>query len=183
MRILPNMSETMTKVAKKKIAASLIDKYQDGESFTAEDSQAMSGLCGYHFTNVRKQKHRMISVDCPSESYSGTWSWNKSINGYDESKNIMQAMRSAIKKGSFGQHIKTACVMCGDNQSLSVDHKTIPFSEIASNFIINHGNPAVVNISGFGWVLSHEDQFLKFHDSIADYQTLCRSCNSKKGAK
>ena len=177
------MSETMTKVAKKKIAASLIDKYHDGESLTVDDCQKMSDLCGYHFTNVRKQKHRMISVDCPAESYSGTWSWNKSINGYDESKNIMQAMRSAIKKGSFGQHVKTVCVMCGDNQTLSVDHKNTPFSEIANSYISSHGNPDVKNISGFGWVLSNENHFIEYHDAVADYQTLCRSCNSKKGAK
>ena len=173
----------MSKAGRKEKAALLIDKYQEGNTFSAEDCLTMSDLCGYQFTSVTKVKHRMISVDCPAESYSGTWSWNKSIAGYDESKNVLQAMRTAIRKGSYGQYIKTACEMCGDNQTLSVDHKNTPFSEIANSYISNHGKPDVKNISGFGWVLSNQNNFVEYHDDVADYQTLCRSCNSKKGAK
>jgi len=173
----------MSKAGRKEKAASLIDKYNDGDTFTDNDCSMMSNLCGYIFTKVCKVKHRMISVDCPSESYSGTWSWNKSINGYDESKNVLQAMRSAIRKGSYGQQQKTVCAICGEKQSLTVDHKTTPFKTISTRFIEEHGSPDVVNIDGFGWVLKDESCFIVYHDAIADYQTLCRSCNAKKGAK
>jgi len=177
------MSETITKSNRKKMAASLIDSYKEGNVFTDIDCEAMSALCGYTFTKVSKIKHRMISVDCPSESYSGTWSWNKSIDGYNEKKNILQAMRSSLKKGTFGNHPKVMCAVCRDDQGLAVDHKTVSFSKIASRYIADHGTPDTIHISGFGWLLIDEKQFLKYHDSIADYQTLCRSCNSVKGAK
>ena len=177
------MSETITKSSRKKMAASLIDSYKDGDVFSDVDCETMSALCGYAFTSVSKSKHRMISVDCPSESYSGTWSWNKSIDGYSDKKNTLQAMRSAIKNGSFGKHPKVLCAVCRDDQGLAVDHKTTAFSKIASSYIADHGSPDITNISGFGWVLNDEKHFLRYHDSIADYQTLCRSCNSKKGTQ
>jgi len=181
------MSETKTnskpsKAMRKKIAGMVIDKYQDGGVFSDEDCQTMSDLCGYNFHQVIKKTKRMISVVCPSESYAGTWSWNKSIDGYNEDKNTIQAMRSASRKGSFSNHTKSSCENCGSLSNLTVDHKSTPFKEIAKQYTAIHGSPETTNIDGFGWVLRNERQFIDYHDSIADYQTLCQSCNSSKGS-
>lgn len=167
----------------KKIAASVIDSYANGEEFTKEDCELMSNLCRYDFDQVKKVKHRMISVTCPSEKYSGTWSWNKSIDGYCKEKNTIQAMRTAIRSGTYGDHELTSCESCGSGNDLTVDHKTTPFSEIAVEFKVKHGKPDIHNVNGYGWVLKNEKLFVSFHDNIADYQTLCRSCNSKKSNK
>ncbi len=180
------MTETKTnpsKALRKSLAGQLIDNYKDGGVFSNEDCQIMSDLCGYNFHQVIKVKNRMISVVCPSESYVGTWSWVKSINGYDEAKNATQAMRTASRKGTFKNHINTSCAKCGSTSRLSTDHKSVSFSEIANQYIQTQGQPNIVNIDQFGWVLKNEQQFIEYHDAIADYQTLCRSCNSSKGIK
>jgi len=179
--IIAHMKES--KAATKQLAQSVIDSYSNGKEFSREDCELMSELCGYHFDQVKKIKHRMISVICPSENYSGTWSWNKSIDGYCNEKNTVQAMRTAIRDGSYGNHKMVSCEVCGSIDNLTVDHKKIPFSEIALQFKVIHGNPDIVNIDGYGWVLKHAKGFIDFHDGIANYQTLCRSCNSKKGNK
>lgn len=177
------MRMTETKAAKKRRAASIIDNYNNGESFSQKDCQDMSFLCGYHFDKITKVKHRMISVVCPSENYTGTWSWNKSIDGYNADKNLLQAMRTALRKGSYSTHPMNVCEKCGSTNDLTVDHKTTPFSEIAKQYKNTHPNIDVVNINSYGWVLRDEPKFIQFHDNIADYQTLCRSCNSTKSNK
>ncbi len=174
---------TESKKTMKETARSVIDSYFDGEEFTAEDCELMSSLCGWDFEQVKKVKHRMISVNCPSEKYSGPWSWNKSIDGYCKEKNTIQAMRTAIRSGTYAEHQLVLCRSCGSDADLTVDHKSTPFSEIALRFKVEHGSPDIRNIRGFGWVLKDKRAFVSFHDSIAEYQTLCRSCNSAKGSK
>ena len=172
-----------SKATSKEAAKSLIDSYSNGDEFTVEDCKSISSLCGWDFDQVKKVKHRMISVVCPSEKYSGTWSWNKSIDGYCKEKNTIQAMRTAIRSGTYADHEMTSCESCGNDADLTVDHKSTPFSEIALQFNREHGSPCIYNMNGYGWLLKDKHAFVGFHDAIADYQTLCRSCNSAKGSK
>ena len=174
---------TETKAAKKRRVASIIDKYKDGQIFKKSDCQEVSHLCGYQFEQITKIKKRMISVVCPSENYTGTWSWNKSIDGYSENKNLLQAMRTASRKGSYSKHELIVCEDCGSKSDLTVDHKTTPFSEIAQLYKMANLCMDVVNVDGYGWCLKNEREFTRFHDNIADYQTLCRSCNAAKSNK
>ena len=172
-----------TKAKRKKRMASIIDRYNDGSTFSKQDCREASHLCGYQFEKITKIKHRMISVVCTSENHTGTWSWNKSIDGYNEGKNLLQAMRTASRKGSYSKHRGNKCEKCGNTDNLTVDHKSTPFSDIAKQYKKDYPDTKATNINGYGWVLRDELRFINYHDNIADYQTLCRSCNSVKSNK
>ena len=175
----------MTKNERKKLAREIISRYAVGAKFNREDTLHFGELCGYVFQSVYrcdplKGVGLSVSVQCNDEAYTGRWSWVKSIDRYSERTNVLQAMRAAIRYGSFGQVAKKLCASCGATDRLTVDHKSVSFSRIASKFIAEHGMPRLVNV-GNGWQLRDDRQFLEFHDALADYQVLCVSCNSKKG--
>ena len=175
----------MTKNERKKLAREIINKYLIDEEFTKDDARRFSELCGYRFESVvRCEPFRgsgpSVSVQCNDEGYSGRWSWVKSIDGYSERQNMLQAMRAAIRYGLFGNVEKDRCARCGASERLTVDHKSVSFARIAAKFTETHGIPRLVNV-GNGWQLRDDTQFIAFHDSVADYQVLCVSCNAKKG--
>jgi len=108
---------------------------------------------------------------------------NRRVGGHkytDGETNPILRADNTIRYGSFGQVAKKLCASCGATDRLTVDHKSVSFSRIASKFIAEHGMPRLVNV-GNGWQLRDDRQFLEFHDALADYQVLCVSCNSKKG--
>lgn len=165
----------------------IIGKYVVNDYLSDPDREAVSLLCGYEFQWVQRIYPKMgggvaIRVQCDDESHIGPWSWVKSIDGYSHEKNIMQAMRSASRLGTFRSVALERCNNCGSLDNLSVDHKTIPFVAITSQYVELHGQPNIVH-TGNAWELVNVSQFLTFHDSLADYQVLCRSCNSSKGSK
>ena len=72
-------------------------------------------------------------------------------------------------------------------KDLTVDHRYIPFVMIAKSFIDTEPNIEITNDNkGIGWVIK-DPNILKawqhFHEERANYQILCRSCNSTKGKK
>lgn len=175
----------MNKKERKQEARRLIFNYPIGKSFSPEDVHTFSQICGYDFTSVERIQPKIgsspsVSVVCPSIGYQGAWSWVKSIDGYDESKNVDQAMREASRRGSFSEVSLDRCASCGRSDRLSVDHRPSPFSEIKRLFIKQYGIPEIRHV-GQGWELIDAEKFLAFHDLIADYQVLCISCNSAKG--
>lgn len=201
------MTLPRTKTGRLALCAGIIDRYEVGQQFTAWDTLAMSNLCGCIFDAVRRHdrgtpgRHIWVRLsskkkqnehldmlegrDLDTESvYAGTWSWRASIVGYSMGKNVMQAMRLAIRSGTFGAFIKSLeCAECKATENLTVDHKTVPFKTIAENFIAEFDNPLIQNDSEGGWSLQDPTHFMIYHDALADYQTLCRSCNSSKGDK
>lgn len=175
----------MSKKDKLSEARRIINKYTIGDVFSAEDAERFGVLCGYNFEQVMRVVPlngigSAVSVICRDEQYEGRWSWVKSIEGYDQRKNLTQAMRRALTLGSFSDVVKTRCGNCGTRDRLSVDHKSIPFVSIVEKFIAEFGDPQIEN-TGEGWRLVDPQQFITFHDSIADYQVLCVSCNARKG--
>jgi hypothetical protein len=180
------------KVAKKKLAREIIDRYRVGEQFTDEDRELFSRLCGYCFTRIIREvpkdewssSQRCISVTCPEECHTGRWSWIKSIDGYEHRKNLLEALRAASRQGTAVEVELTVCAACGSTEHLGVDHKTTPFSSIVSQYLSECSEPLIENQNG-GWVIAEDAErrrFIEFHDAVADYQVLCRSCNAKKGS-
>jgi len=113
----------------------------------------------------------------------------------------LDAMRYAVKSITidFKNNNDLICAICKvENLEYSkyhTDHKTIPFIEIANNFInktINmpsqfdrHINP---EINGYGYNFKNEDkhieqQWYDYHLQYSDFQILCKTCNLKKGKK
>ncbi|MEZ5536281.1 MAG: hypothetical protein R3F02_11740 [Thiolinea sp.] len=175
----------MTKKERKQVIRELIGSYDVGQRFSDPDCERFGNTCGYEFEWVKRVspkqgKAMAVHVYWPTGNYTGSWSWVKSIDGYDQRQNVLNAMRTVSRTGTFADVIKDVCAQCGTSDRLTVDHKTTPFAKIVEIFIREYGEPDIVNIE-FGWQLVDPELFLKFHDRIADYQVLCISCNAKKG--
>lgn len=105
------------------------------------------------------------------------------------------AMRVAIErfrnKWRDANRHNSHCSLCGiSGIPLEVDHKTIPFSEIKRRFLeqTKLPPPTYSRAVACRWKFDdasseYEKAWVNFHDSLADYQFLCRSCNGKKGNK
>lgn len=177
----------MSKKDRMNEARSVINRYAINDVFSTRDTERFGLLCGYTFEKVMrvvplKGTGASVRVICQEEQYEGPWSWVKSIGGYDQRKNLTQAMRQALRSRTFAEVVKTRCVQCGTHKRLSVDHKSIPFVAIKEKFVSGFGEPEIENI-GEGWQLVDPGEFTRFHDAVADYQVLCVSCNAKKGAR
>ncbi|WP_417595594.1 hypothetical protein [Oceanospirillum sp.] len=182
-----NKNPKMTKKRRRELARELILRYEVGSRFSNSDTLLFGQICGYEFEWVERSAPKIgsapaVCVSYPAETYTGSWGWRKSIDGYEQRQNLIGAMRLASRAGTFKQVKKDMCAQCGSNDLLAVDHKSVPFVRIAESFIKEQGKPAIQNVD-FGWELVDPASFLEFHDEIADYQVLCASCNSKKGAK
>ena len=141
--------------------------------------------------NVHHPKDtRALAVSHDGDTFE-VWSWNKAIEGYNHSANVIRALRSAIKEQTdqYAASNPAVCAICGSDKNTSVDHKSRSFSKLAHEFTIK--NPrADCSVSndgtGLRWKLSQQATlvaWLEYHKANADYQILCRSCNSKKGAR
>jgi hypothetical protein len=83
------------------------------------------------------------------------------------------------------------CVLCGISDTLlEVDHKTFPFAEIKRRFLEQNKlpNPSYARAITCRWKFDdasneYEKSWVKFHDSLVDYQFLCGQCNGKKSDK
>ena len=187
---MPNEDKTASRITKKRrkeLARELILSHDVGQQFSQPDSAHFSELCGYEFEWVQRASPKLgsapaVHVSWPAGDYTGSWSWVRSIDGYDDRQNLLSAMRVASRSGTFQSVAFNICVHCGSTDRLTVDHQSIPFSRIVELFINEHGKPEIVNVD-FGWQLVDPKQFLDYHDRLADYQVLCISCNAKKGVR
>jgi len=111
------------------------------------------------------------------------------------------AMRQAIKpsrdKWRNENKSNSTCALCNiiniddfGKKPLEVDHKTIPFAEIKNRFIkqTKLPPPSFIHCIDVRWKFDdasqeYEKDWIKFHDSLADYQFLCSNCNVKKSNK
>ena len=180
-------SPRITKKRRKEIARELILGHHVMQRFSQLDAAHFGDLCGYEFEWVQRASRKLgsaavVYVSWPGGDYIGSWSWVRSINGYDDRHNLLSAMRVASKCGTFQSVSPSICLHCGRVDRLTVDHRSVPFSRIADLFISEHGEPEIVNVN-FGWQLVDPNRFLDHHDRLADYQVLCISCNAKKGVK
>ena len=172
----------------------IISKYQPNQKISADDLFVINLLCNSNetkfwvITSPQNRTNKCLVTTNPNKNpansfSSNSWSWRDAINGYTPLKNRLQALRTASRKGSLSNFKKTNCENCGTDLNLQIDHKTTPFSEIVRRFYQSHGKPEIVHSTAKSWHLVDEHQFIQFHDQIADYQTLCGSCNQSKGDK
>lgn len=186
----------MYKTERKKQTQQLIDAQALDTLFSASDVTRLNALTGWSVAAAKKVRNhhhpkdtRTVAVSHDGDTFE-VWSWNKAIDGYNHSANVIRALRAAIKEQTdeYAAANPAICASCGSDKNTSVDHKSRSFSKIAHDFLLK--NPRVDcsvfnDGTGLGWKLSQQATlaaWLEYHKANADYQILCRSCNSKKGA-
>ena len=141
------------------------------------------------------------------------WSWNKAIAmaaaaGGPGSAEWQAALRREVKDQMVeyaldaGGRGECQCAWCGERSDMTVDHLTVAFSTLVNQFAASVGacgppgpsvpsgqlQPALLanDATGRGWYVKDASvaaRWREFHRANADYQMLCRSCNSRKGSK
>jgi 5-methylcytosine-specific restriction endonuclease McrA len=170
----------------------ILDNYAINVVFAPEDVESLNNLTGWSFTHFKKvinprtpSETRCLAVSNDGTSYE-VWSWRKAVTPVD---NKTPALRSAIQYqlDKFMKEWAPVCVSCGKTKDLTVDHRNVPFSLLATTFLVNNPNLEINNDnSGNGWVIkdtSMLELWQNFHAERATYQILCRSCNATKGIK
>jgi 5-methylcytosine-specific restriction endonuclease McrA len=179
----------------------VIDATPFGEEMSPEYASIMRAMTGWHYERIRhlyNPKHATDRRYIEVLQDNGEWishSWNKAINPKSEWYHLQKAMRDAVTSHGMTEYRKTAepiCCHCGSTDDLSVDHKSRSFDEIMQSFVTgyNYKHDAYPEIKdgamGQGRELADpnvEAQWVAFHDNLADFQILCRSCNARKGRK
>lgn len=120
---------------------------------------------------------------------------------YDKSKthcqNVNSAFREAIKDKGRETYRRSrgwicdwdfACDICRIRENVHVDHKSTAFCDIVASFLekINK-SAAQIELKSCKYAQLMDDdvtkQWIAHHDAVADYQLLCKSCNSTKGRR
>jgi len=132
-------------------------------------------------------------------NYEDAFSWKKCIGTRpvnDYRLVLLEAMRCDVidQTNHFRNTQKSVkCSHCGTFKDITVDHKTIPFSVLAKEFIDDwneQGNRMPMQISQDcetreRYFQKHDNDFSLawyiYHKDNADFQLLCRPCNSSKG--
>jgi hypothetical protein len=188
----------LTKTKRKEYVRNLLDTIKVGKWFNEEEVYLFNNLTGYTYKKYKLVLHpephkqhslvRNVYVDDVKEMRS----WHKQIDDYDQKKklevNQLQAMRHSIENVLFEERKKySECCICGSKKNITCDHKTIPFIDIAKSFLHYYPEWETYTPEGkFGHYFIDnelEQLFLQIHNEVADYQALCRSCNSSKGSK
>lgn len=186
----------LTKKHRKELIRALIDRQRKYAVWSEEDTARMQELTSWMHKHFKWIDNPEFPNDprCIATSDDGRhWevrSWNKAVDGYDSRKNLQDAMRDAVRE-DMREHMRTAlqvCIECLDIRDLCVDHKDPPFITIAQEYITQHDNleHTLMNSSqGGGWRMTEHAaaHWKQFHAARASYQILCRSCNSRKGAR
>jgi hypothetical protein len=104
------------------------------------------------------------------------------------------AMREAVHRQSLDwkrlQPASATCAQCGSLSRLQVDHQTVPFKAIMTEFVQMRAPPEPST-----WSYNRRShaprlpdgtfkrQWRLFHKSRAVFQFLCQPCNARKGAR
>lgn len=180
----------------------VIDATPFGQEMTEADAAVMRLMTGWDYQHIRHmynpkyfsdKRYIEVQYEC------GKWithSWNKTIKPTTEWQDLQKAMREAVVPYAMSDYRKAAepvCCHCGAVHDLSVDHKSKSFDEIMQTFVglykeTHDGEwPAIMDGEmSQGRVLADEQvlaDWIAYHDGVADFQILCRSCNASKGKK
>jgi 5-methylcytosine-specific restriction endonuclease McrA len=190
-----SMTKPLTKKARMEIARSIIDRNQMDVEFSAEDVAEMAEICGYpyegcvirqntEFPNSTRHLHIKVNGEW------SPWSWSKDIKGRNLLADTKAVMRREVQPhmAVYMEHsLQHECRLCGAANDLTVDHENPPFIKIVESYVDAFGWPEIVERpSKIGNMIKSRDvafAWYTFHASQANYQILCRSCNSSKGAK
>lgn len=198
------MTGAQTKAARHRAAEQIIDRNSIGVPFCQADLTEFSEAVGRHLLLACREvcpdypsNRRHIMAWPADEEQVRPFSWRKEINlGNDEQRRdwyrLVAAMRKAIRgqRDEFWQAAPRLCITCGEStaERLAVDHKWPPFSALMASFIAENGgaDPEVKSLDYGGVELAGEDELKRwqaFHRGRAEFQILCTTCNSKKGAR
>lgn len=175
----------------------VIDATPFGEEMSLENAATMRMLTGWNYQRIRHMynpkhftDHRYIEV----LQEDGTWithSWRKTISPTTDWQDLQKAMRETVTEHALSEYRKTAvpiCRQCGTTELLTVDHKSKSFDEIMQTFVAALGEAPAIKDGAMGQGRELADEsvakaWIAYHDSVADFQILCRSCNASKGKK
>ena len=179
----------------------IIDATPFGEEMTAGNAAVLRLLTGWHYTRIRHMpnlKHPTDKRYIEVLQDNGEWithSWRKTIVPTTEWQDLQKAMREAVAEHGMKKYRESAekvCCYCGALSDLGVDHKSKSFDEIMQTFVTGyateHGAYPAIKDGAMGQGRELVDpvvlaQWIAYHDGAADFQILCRSCNSSKGKK
>ena len=163
--------------------------------FSPEDVAALAAICGYPYEGcvIRRNADFPNSARHLHIKINGDWSprsWSKDIQGRDVLNDTKVAMRREVQPHmavyrEYSQH--DSCQTCGKTSDLTVDHADPPFIKIVESYVNAFGWPEIIERpSKIGSMIKNRDvafAWYTFHAAHANYQILCRSCNSSKGSK
>jgi len=196
-----------TKKALIEQARAIIDRNQIDVPFPPGDVAEFADVTGTNVTfAVRRinptfpKDPRHVHVIAYDWSEPREWSWVKAINisrdrDPEEAARMrrhqheQKALRYAIARDLrdfLDAQDPAECVSCGPADDLTADHAGEPFVKIARAFMDEHGPLELRETPGMGATLASLDveaAWIAFHASRATYEVLCRSCNSRKGAR
>ena len=180
--------------SRKDAARSLIDQQDFSVEFDITKVYAFNELLGTEFDGFKRfinpkfsRDHRHIFALFAD----GQWrdfSWNKKIAPPSEITRVYATLRSAVWQDlqeALDAITPKVCTRCGLVENLSTDHAAKPFSTIADEWLALNGNPSLVDRAAGGGKqiadINQEASWVTYHAANAEYQILCRSCNSSKG--
>ena len=167
------------------------------KSSSTAEGRIKCGIKEFQITPIylcSSPKLTLLRVDGSEDAVS----WKDLSNGRVKTSRdkLIMAMRDAVKDKSiqFKKDSKIQCSLClVDNlpyDKYDVDHKDTPFSKIRDDFLglTTHEIPEDFdkNPTTCVRIFKAEDAgfanaWIEYHDSLCDYQILCKTCNVKKG--
>lgn len=183
----------LTKKRRLEIAREVIDRNVFGEAFSEADTAEMNYALGTDFQGFERRHNPRFPAD-PRHIYRQDmfgWeslSWNKCVSPVSETAKLKTVLREAIAPciAEAREVLGDTCAHCGSTSNPTVDHTDPPFDEIAKAYLKSVNPEIQPHPSGSGWMFtaqSVEAHWIAFHAARAEYQTLCRSCNSAKGKR
>lgn len=181
---------------KKEQMRRIIDRYRYHVEFSPEDTQRIRELTGRtDIVRVRKA----INPDYPSDTRHlhieseivhewQSFSWNKAISPLTLESKIKKVLRDEVQYqiDYFKFNAVQKCNNCGSTDHITVDHKSVSFDDMATDFMRLNVCKIKHKANGVGYEMESRmvrRDWLKYHKETADYQILCRSCNASKGKK
>ena len=110
----------------------------------------------------------------------------------EKRKDILQALRNSIKDGARMDFINSksncenVCENCKATGKMFIDHYPIPFIDLVNGYCKYKGieleslNTIYVD-NVYCLDINEDEDFRKYHDSLAKYRFLCPMCNSRFG--
>jgi hypothetical protein len=188
-------------------AREIIDSYSRNQPFGAAHLAELGSLSDTEIRFAVKIRNPMFPKDerhLHVTAYDWLepqqWSWRKAVEiagarkpeearANRQRQKLMFALRFAVKPDmdDFRSCAEPReCCVCGSGDDLSTDHHTPPFLAIAGEFIASNPVIELREVQGCGDLIASTDteaEWIAYHAARATYQLLCRSCNSRKGAR
>lgn len=150
--------------------------------------------CGIKQFHIRRNRmsynERTLWVE-RTDGTEDTWSYKACLS--IKQNDLTAALRSAIGNYTFQYKLTISdlcCVYCNTYSGpFHVDHKTIPFSKIKDDFLKSvkltipntfQKDSIFFNVMFLDSNREFMDAWIAYHNSRADYQILCATCNQDK---